>query len=255
MAYPTLYPPQANSPETKIVYEISPADTVLYIKDTSILPPPPTYLVIGGDSNTAETVLFKEISNNTITVERGIEGTPQLWPADTTIARNFTAKDHAAMQEWLGTLQERKVDSWRNHRIDPLGPNHPKAEFFTVSDVDAPNWGLPGRWYHVMYLPHRDANGFGMMMVWDLHDAAIMWTRCAIGEEWQNWKRIDSASLGATDPANGHAITSIQGAINSVFTFASNGKAAVAGAIREKGIAASDSDTFETLANHIKSIH
>lgn len=139
MAYPILYSPQANSPETTIVFDISTTQTSFIVQDASVLPVPPTYLVIGGQTQSPETVLLTQINDNTITVERAFEGQAQMWQTGTTIARNFTAKDHAALIEWVKTL---KADTPGNSNRNLL--DNP---FFTINQRNLTNYTGTGSFY------------------------------------------------------------------------------------------------------------
>ncbi len=105
MAYPTLYPPQANSPETTLTAAITATATSIAVQDGAKLPAVPNYLVLGGASEAAETVLMTAKSGNTLTAQRGVQGTAQAWAVGTAVARTFTAADHAALQEWAQALK------------------------------------------------------------------------------------------------------------------------------------------------------
>jgi hypothetical protein len=69
----------------------------------------------------------------------------------------------------------------------------------------------------------------------------------AWGEIWTSLSQGNTASLNTTSKQ-------IVGAINELFTSASNGKAAVASAITGKGQSASGSDSYATLASKISAI-
>lgn len=106
MSFPKLYPAQANSLQTILTKDISPVDTSIMVLDTGKFPSAPNYLVLGGDSENAETILMKEIVDaNHIIVERGVEGLPQVWAAETKIGRNFTAADHNSLISCVADLK------------------------------------------------------------------------------------------------------------------------------------------------------
>ncbi len=105
MAYPTLYHPQANSPVTTLLADIDATGTTFVVRDGTKLPAAPNYLVIGRQAGNTETVLMTAKSDNTLTVLRGAQGAARDWPAGAAVARNFTAADHAALQEWVRALK------------------------------------------------------------------------------------------------------------------------------------------------------
>ena len=56
----TMYPAQANSPETSLSGALTAAGTTVNVVDGSVLPEAPNLLTIGADGSTAETVLMTE---------------------------------------------------------------------------------------------------------------------------------------------------------------------------------------------------
>ena len=101
----TMYPAQANSPETTLTGAIAADATEIPVLDGSFLPDAPNILTIGADSTTAETVLMTAKSGNTLTVTRGYNGTtPRAWDKGDTIGRYFTGADHDAMRENIDSL-------------------------------------------------------------------------------------------------------------------------------------------------------
>ena len=107
----TMYPAQANSPETTLAGAISTSGTSITVLDGSVLPDAPNILTIGAEYSTAETVLMTAKSGNTLTVTRGYNGTtPRAWDKGDTIGRYFTGADHDAMRENIDSLNDGKPD-------------------------------------------------------------------------------------------------------------------------------------------------
>lgn len=107
----TMYPAQANSPETSLSGALTAAGTTVNVVDGSVLPEAPNLLTIGADGSTAETVLMTEKNGNVLTVTRAQNGTTaRAWSAGDVIARYFTAADQTAMQENIKKLNEDKAE-------------------------------------------------------------------------------------------------------------------------------------------------
>ena len=107
----TMYPAQANSPETSLSGALTAAGTTVNVVDGSVLPEAPNLLTIGADGSTAETVLMTAKSGNVLTVTRAQNGTTaRAWSAGDVIARYFTAADQTAMQENIKKLNEEKAE-------------------------------------------------------------------------------------------------------------------------------------------------
>ncbi len=106
----TMYPAQANSPETSLSGALTAAGTTVNVVDGSVLPDAPNLLTIGADGSTAETVLMTVKSGNVLTVTRAQNGTTaRAWSAGDVIGRYFTAADQTAMQENIKTLNSEKA--------------------------------------------------------------------------------------------------------------------------------------------------
>lgn len=105
----TMYAPQANSPTTSTVGNISSSATSVAVLDASVLPSPPMLLVLGGDTENSETVLCTAVSSNTLTITRAIEGTARAWAGGTAIGRLFTAKDLQTVQNNITALNDDKA--------------------------------------------------------------------------------------------------------------------------------------------------
>ena len=107
----TMYPAQANSPETSLSGALTAAGTTVNVVDGSVLPEAPNLLTIGADGSTAETVLPTAKNGNVLTVTRAQNGTTaRAWSAGDVIARYFTAADQTAMQENIKKLNEGKAE-------------------------------------------------------------------------------------------------------------------------------------------------
>ena len=107
----TMYPAQANSPETSLSGALTAAGTTVNVVNGSVLPEAPNLLTIGADGSTAETVLMTAKSGNVLTVTRAQNGTTaRAWSAGDVIARYFTAADQTAMQENIKKLNEDKAE-------------------------------------------------------------------------------------------------------------------------------------------------
>ena len=107
----TMYPAQANSPETSLSGALTAAGTTVNVVDGSVLPEAPNLLTIGADGSTAETVLMTAKNGNVLTVTRAQNGTTaRAWSAGDVIVRYFTAADQTAMQENIKKLNEGKAE-------------------------------------------------------------------------------------------------------------------------------------------------
>lgn len=107
----TMYPAQANSPETSLSGALTAAGTTVNVVDGSVLPEAPNLLTIGANGSTAETVLMTAKNGNVLTVTRAQNGTTaRAWSAGDVIARYFTAADQTAMQENIKKLNEDKAE-------------------------------------------------------------------------------------------------------------------------------------------------
>lgn len=107
----TMYPAQANSPETSLSGALTAAGTTVNVVDGSVLPEAPNLLTIGADGSTAETVLMTAKNGNVLTVTRAQNGTTaRAWSAGDVIARYFTAADQTAMQENIKKLNAGKAE-------------------------------------------------------------------------------------------------------------------------------------------------
>ena len=107
----TMYPAQANSPETSLSGALTAAGTTVNVVDGSVLPEAPNLLTIGADGSTAETVLMTAKNGNVLTVTRAQNGTTaRAWSAGDVIARYFTAQDQTTIQENIKRLNNGKAE-------------------------------------------------------------------------------------------------------------------------------------------------
>ena len=107
----TMYPAQANSPETSLSGALTAAGTTVNVVDGSVLPDAPNLLTIGADGGAAETVLMTAKNGNALTVVRAQNGTTaRAWSAGDVIGRYFTAADQTALQENIKRLNEGKAE-------------------------------------------------------------------------------------------------------------------------------------------------
>ena len=110
MALNTMYPAKNGSPKTTLAQDITAAATSMVLADVSVLPPAPNLAVLG-EEETAEIVLYNEISGNVVSgMIRGINGTTaSVWTSGTSVARNFTSYDHDTIIENFLILDNEKA--------------------------------------------------------------------------------------------------------------------------------------------------
>lgn len=99
----TTYPAAVNSKATVTMGVLDQGTTIVEVLDATVLPEAPNLLVLGTDQ-TAETVLMTARENNTLTIQRAVQGIAKSWPAGTQIARNFTGKDWDDMRSNVEAL-------------------------------------------------------------------------------------------------------------------------------------------------------
>jgi hypothetical protein len=109
MAQLPMYSGVVNSPETTITNNIGVSDTIIYVLDPARVPAPPNLMTLGTGTN-AETVLVTAVSDNALTVTRGMQGVAKEWLAGTIIARNFTAYDHDTFKHNIEDLDAGKIN-------------------------------------------------------------------------------------------------------------------------------------------------
>lgn len=107
----TMYPPQALSPATTTAGAVTTASTSVTVLNGSVLPDAPNLLTFGGETENPETVLMTAKNGNTLTIQRAVQGTARAWPAGSTIARLFTAKDLLDLQSNITALLNGKAEA------------------------------------------------------------------------------------------------------------------------------------------------
>ena len=111
MAITSMYPSKNNSPQSTLTEGITAAATTMKLVDASVLSGAPGIAVIGNSTN-AEVVIYSTISGNTVSgLIRGAGGTTaSVWPAETVVARNFTALDFDIFVQNIIDLYNIKAD-------------------------------------------------------------------------------------------------------------------------------------------------
>lgn len=221
MAQKTMYPAAVNSRQTELSAAITSAQTTITVLDISVIPAAPNLLSIGTDE-TAETILYTGVSGNNLTgVTRGFQGTAKAWTAGTKLARYYTAYDHDTVRENLADLDTRV-----NAAETPAGAQA-KADAAKTS-----------------------ANTYT-----DTKIAAIPPVKDASTAQKGVVQLIDSTTSTSTTLApTANAVKLAMDQANSAFQSASNGKNSIASAITGKGVPATGSDDFATLASKIGQI-
>ena len=107
----TMYPPQALSPATTTSGAVTTSSTTVSVLNGSVLPDAPNLLTFGGETENPETVLMTAKNGNTLTIQRGVQGSARAWPAGSTIARLFTAKDLLDLQSNITALLNDKAEA------------------------------------------------------------------------------------------------------------------------------------------------
>ncbi len=106
-----MYPPQALSPATTTAGAVTTASTSVTVLNGSVLPDAPNLLTFGGETENPETVLMTAKNGNTLTIQRAVQGSARAWPAGSTIARLFTAKDLLDLQSNITALLNGKAEA------------------------------------------------------------------------------------------------------------------------------------------------
>lgn len=116
MSLQQMYPAKNNSPRSFLTAAVAADSTSMTLDDASVLPPitgqNPVNLFVLGTGDDAEIVSYSAINGNVVSgIVRGINGTiAAAWPANTIVARNFTAQDAEAFRQNILDLDERKTD-------------------------------------------------------------------------------------------------------------------------------------------------
>lgn len=112
MAISSMYPAMPGSPKTEISVAIGANATSITVADGSCLPDAPNLAVLGSDDS-AEVVLYRTKSGNTISnITRGMGNTTaKPWAVGTEVARNYTSFDHDRFIENINELESSKLSS------------------------------------------------------------------------------------------------------------------------------------------------
>ena len=116
MSLQQMYPAKNNSPRSFLTAAVEADSTSMTLDDASVLPSiteqNPVNLFVLGTGDDAEIVSYSAINGNVVSgIVRGINGTiAAAWPANTIVARNFTAQDAEAFRQNILDLDERKAD-------------------------------------------------------------------------------------------------------------------------------------------------
>lgn len=100
-----MYAATVNSVYTQLFSAVNSTTTSLIVKDSTVLPTPPTILVLGYDTLEPETVKVTNMVENELTIERAFQGTAKAWGLNTKIARIFTAYDFNAFKTNIEELE------------------------------------------------------------------------------------------------------------------------------------------------------
>lgn len=104
-----MYSGLINSPVTTITSAINATDTIINIGDINAMPDAPNLLILGGDTDSPETVKLISKNGTALTVERAFQGIAQSWDSGTKISRNFTEYDYSALKYNVEVLGARKI--------------------------------------------------------------------------------------------------------------------------------------------------
>lgn len=278
----TMYPGVANSPDTFLVEGLTIDGTVMYVADGAVFGEIPTLAVIG-QAELAETVqITGKQSDGGYTIIRGVEGKRQAWAKATNVARNWTNKDYEALRANItainaevGTkvdkvagkgLSTHDYDDAAKAKVDAIPPDPKYTD--TVPDLSpyaTKNGDLYDEYnerkaaieelkrYHILDIQSVKTN---IQSVKNTLTADINNVKTA---HETDIKRLESQKLNKTDIVNDlttggadKALSAEQG--KTLFMYADNGKKSIADAIVGKGVDATKSDDFNTLADKISKI-
>lgn len=107
--------------------------------------------------------------------------------ADTEISAN-NGINSASLRDILNLYTIKKTT---RDNLDQLNnPNYPHPYETSVSNVQSPNIGLGGGWWHIKYFKHDDNNGFGAQLAISLDSVNRMFFRTSTGTAWNKWTEI-----------------------------------------------------------------
>lgn len=106
---------------------------------------------------------------------------------DTEISAN-NGINSASLRDILNLYTIKKTT---RDNLDQLNnPNYPHPYETSVSNVQSPNIGLGGGWWHIKYFKHDDNNGFGAQLAISLDSVNRMFFRTSTGTAWNKWTEI-----------------------------------------------------------------
>lgn len=274
----TMYPGVANSPDTFLIEGLTIDGTVMYVADGAVFGEIPTLAVIG-QAELAETVqITGKQSDGGYTVIRGVEGKRQAWAKATNVARNWTNKDYETLRANVTAINDGKVDKVAGKglsthdyddeakdKVDAIPPNPKYTD--TVPDMSK---------YATLSLYEEISNDFTReinRLEYNIGDARnsisydVQKVSVELTEDVNNAKaahdadikRLESQKLNKSDVVNDLTTGGVDKALSAeqgktLFTYADNGKKSIADAIVGKGVSATKSDSFNTLADKISKI-
>lgn len=147
----TTYPAAVNSKATVTMGVLDQATTIVEVLDATVLPEAPNLLVLGTDQ-TAETVLMTARENNTLTIQRAVQGIAKSWPAGTQIARNFTGKDWDDMRSNVEAIVTKILGLTASDVGAFVDYNSYGSDYFGTNDTT--QWNKSG-----CYSTSRDSTG------------------------------------------------------------------------------------------------
>lgn len=274
----TMYPGVANSPDTFLVEGLTIDGTVMYVADGTVFGEIPTLAVIG-QAELAETVqITGKQSDGGYTIVRGVEGKRKAWAKATNVARNWTNKDYEALRANITAINDGKVDKVAGKglsthdydgeakaKVDAIPPDPKYTD--TVADLTpyakASDLSTEREERKADIAKVRSDHTTDIQSVRTAHSADIQSVRTDYTKDIKTTKdalTVDiQQKLNKTDVINDlttggadKALSAEQG--KTLFMYADNGKKSIADAIVGKGVSATKSDDFNTLADKISKI-
>lgn len=226
----TTYPAAVNSKATVTMGALDQATTIVEVLDATVLPEAPNLLVLGTDQ-TAETVLMTARENNTLTIQRAVQGIAKSWPAGTQIARNFTGKDWDDMRSNVEAIVTKILGLTASDVGAFVDYNSYGSDYFGTNDTT--QWNKSG-----CYSTSRDStglpngcDGWGTMFIFSSSGSEritqIFFPWNGIGGKtilyyriysysWSEWREINDTSkflpLDGSVPMNGSIDFAAKGA-------------------------------------------
>lgn len=155
-------------------------------------------------------------------------------------AGDIKAADGKTVEGFKTEVTSELAQKANTKRITPLELNNTKlkAGFYTNDGngiLNGDGTTFKTGWWHVQASKHFDDNGFGMQVATPLNiTSESRYYRTSNGTIWDAWRKI----LDQRD-------------YDQLFQYANDGKTGIANAVTAKGVSASPSDTFTTLASKI----